>query len=73
MDRFKYCTVKVDANKVKRLIMFFYGSLTAYCLQNGITRTRLYFILNKPHSSKDAKCLQDLAKNLKTSIGDILE
>ena len=73
MDRFKYCNVKVDADKVKRLIMYHYGSLTAYCLKNGITRTRLYFILNRPHQTKDAKCLQDLANNLHTSIDNILD
>ena len=73
MARFDRCLVKVDENKTKRLIMFKYGSMTAYCIQNGIARSRLYQVLSLPHYDKKSKCLQDLAKNLGVDVEELLK
>ena len=72
MERFKNCSVKLDENKVIRLTCFIYGSVSAYCLREKISRARFYFILRNPHLSKNEECLQKLAKNLKTNIDEII-
>lgn len=72
MQRYKRCAIKIDKEYVKRHILFKYGSLAKYCKENHISRTRLWVILSKPHSSINEKCLQELVNNLGLSISNIL-
>ena len=72
MERFKNCNVRLDENKVIRHTCFIYGSVTAYCLREKISRARFYFILRNPHLSKNEECLQKLANNLKVNIDEII-
>lgn len=72
MERYSRCLVIVDAEKVNRLIKFKFNTIEAYLQKYSISRQRLWDILNRPHSSKNAKCLQDLANNLEVSIDTIL-
>lgn len=72
MNRFKNCMIKLDKDKVIRLVNFKYGSVKQYAKENGISRVRFYQIINEPHLSKDAESLQKLASNLEVSIETIL-
>lgn len=72
MNRFKRCNVKVDENKVIRLTCFHYGSVSAYCIREKISRARYYYILKYPHLSESEESLQKLARNLKVNIKEIL-
>ena len=72
MERFKRCGIRLDKEKVIRLVNFKYGSVKKYAKENGISRVRFYQILNEPHLSKDAESLQKLASNLQVSIETIL-
>lgn len=73
MERFKKCVIRLDRDKVIRLINFKYGSVKQYAKEHGISRVRFYQILNEPHLSKDVECLQKLASNLEVSIQKILK
>lgn len=74
MGRNKFsANIKVDKNKVIRLTLFFYGSVRAYCRREKISTARYYEILNVTHASTDVECLKTLAKNLKTTVGEIIE
>ena len=73
MERFKKCVIRLDKDKVIRLVNFKYGSVKQYAKEQGISRVRFYQILNEPHLSKDVECLQILASNLKVSIDEILK
>lgn len=72
MERFKRCNVKLDENKVIRLTCFHYGSVSAYCIREKISRARFYQIVTWPHLSEDEESLQKLARNLKVNIKEIL-
>ena len=69
----KKAFIKVDQEKVKRLAKFKFGTIENYLKYAGISRMRFWYVLNQPHTSKNIKCLQDLAKNLEISIDTILE
>ena len=73
MERFKKCVIRLDRDKVIRLVNFKYGSVKQYAKEHGISRVRFYQILNEPHLSKDVECLQNLASNLEVSIQEILK
>lgn len=64
--------IKVDKEKINRLVKFKYGTIEKYLKEAGISRMRYWQVLNQPHLSKEVKCLQDLAKNLDVSIETIL-
>lgn len=72
MERYKRCKVIVNGALVKREIIYKYGSITKYCKYAGISQVRFWEIINTPHFSKDAKCLQRLAQDLDLSIDKIL-
>ena len=65
--------VRVDKNEVIKLTCFFYGSVRAYCQREKISSARYYEILNVTHASTEVECLKTLAKNLKTTVGEIIE
>ena len=73
MERFKKCEIRLDKNKVIRLVNFKYGSVKIYAKEKGISRVRFYQIVNQPHLSKNVECLQNLAKDLEVSIDEILK
>ena len=72
MERFKKCVIRLDRDKVIRLVNFKYGSVKQYAKEHGISRVRFYQILNEPHLSKNVESLQKLASNLDVSIETIL-
>ena len=72
MERFKRCAIRLDKEKVIRLVNFKYGSVKKYAKEHGISRVRFYQILNEPHLSKNVESLQKLASNLDVSIETIL-
>ena len=72
MERFKRCEIRLDKEKVIRLVNFKYGSVKKYAKENGISRVRFYQIINEPHFSKYAESLQKLAESLQVSIETIL-
>lgn len=72
MNRYKKCSVRVNKELVKRLIVWKYGSIKNYFTQLGISKMRFWQIMNQPHLSKDVKCLQQLANDLELSIDEIL-
>ena len=73
MERFKKCSIKLDKDKVNRLVKFKYGTIENYLKKEGITRMRFWQILNQPHLSKDVECLQNLASKLDVNIQEILK
>lgn len=73
MERYKKCKIRVNKELVKREVLYKYGSITNYCKKHSISLVRYYEIVNTPHNSVDAKCLQELSQNLNLSIYDILE
>lgn len=72
MERFKKCAIQVDKAAVIRRIKFNYGSVSGYAKQKGISRQRLYGIINSPHVSKDVECLKELAYDLGVKIEEII-
>ena len=68
----KRAAIKLNKEQVNRLVRFKFGTIENYLKACKITRMRYWQILNKPHLSKDVKCLQDLANNLEVSIEEIL-
>ena len=72
MARYKNCVIRLNKDKVIRLVNFKYGSVSKYAKEKGISRMRFYQIINEPHLTKDAECLQKLASNLDVSIETIL-
>ena len=72
MQRYKICKYRVNKEKVKRYIVFKYGSMKNYCENFNISKMRLWQIITKPHLSIDVNCLQNLAKKLDLSIDEIL-
>ena len=72
MERFKNCTVRVNKDYVKRLVLFKFGSIKNYCHFADISRVRFWKIVNQPHLSKNEECLQKLASYLQVSIDTIL-
>lgn len=66
-------TVRLDKEKVIRLVKFKFGDVCKYCEFAGISRMRFYAVLNRVYCSKDRKSLQDLADNLNESIETILQ
>ena len=73
MERYKNCVIRLDRDKVIKLVNFKFGSVKAYAKKYGISRVRFYQIVNKPHLSKDVECLRNLAVNLDVSIQEILK
>ena len=65
-------SIRVDKEKVNRLVKYKFGTIEKYLKEFGISRMRYWQVINKPHLSKEVKCLQDLAKNLDVSIETIL-
>lgn len=72
MARFKNCVIRLNKEKVIRLVKYKFGSVEQYSKQNDISRVRFYQIINQPHLTKDAECLQKLSSNLEVSIETIL-
>lgn len=72
MQRYKKCTIRVNKELVKREIIYKYGSVTRYCRFVKISQVRFWEILRTPHLSKQAECLQRLARDLNLSIDTIL-
>ena len=72
MERFKNCSIRVNKEKVKRLVLYRFGSVKNYCHFADISRTRFYQIINAPHLSKNEECLQKLSHYLQVSIEEIL-
>lgn len=72
MDRYKNCNIRLNRDLVIRHICFNYGSVTNYCKVVGLSRSRFYTIVSKPHFSENEKCLQKLSRDLGLSIYDML-
>ena len=72
MDRYKKCSIKLNKELVKRHVLFKFGSIKNYCEFAEISRVRFWQIVNKPHLTKEEKCLQTLASNLEISIDKII-
>ena len=72
MERYKKCTIRVNKDFVKRRVQYLFGSIGNYCKEADISRVRFWEIVNTPHLSKDAECLQKLARFLRVSIDEIL-
>ena len=72
MSRFQKCNIKVNKAFVKREIIYRFRTVTNYCKLHGISRMRLWQILNNPHSKEDVESLQKLAQSLDLSIQQIL-
>lgn len=72
MERYKRCAIRVNKELVKREVIYKFGSITKYCDYCCISRTRFWEIVNKPHLSKEALCLRQLARDLNLSVEDIL-
>lgn len=64
--------VVLDKEKVNRLVKYKYGTIEAYLKKFHLTRMRFWQILNRPHLTKDVKCLKDLADNLNINIDEVL-
>lgn len=73
MERYRRCNIKLNREFILKNIRYNYRSVAFYCRVVGISRSRFYEILSKPHFSENEKCLQDLSKNLGLSIYDMLE
>ena len=71
MSRFRNCKVKVDKDKVIRLVCYRYKSVANYCRRKPISRARFYEILSTPHRSPIEKCLLELSWDLGVCITDI--
>ena len=72
MERYKKCSVKLNKEKVLREVRYMYGNVHNYCAYAKISTVRFYEIINTPHQSKNAPCLQKLAHLLNTSIDTML-
>ena len=72
MERYKKCTIRVNKDFVKRRVQYLFGSIGNYCHYADISRVRFWEIVNTPHLSKEAECLQKLANYLQVSIDEIL-
>ena len=68
MERYRRCKVYVDADKVKRLAYFHYGSIKELLVDLGYSRQRYQKIVNCPHRSMQEECLLKIAKCLMTKV-----
>ena len=64
--------IRLNKDLVNKLVKYKYGTIEAYLQANKLTRMRFWQVLNRPHLTKDTKCLQDLARNLEVNIEEIL-
>lgn len=68
MERYKNCYICVDAEHVKRLAQFHYGSIKEFLKDLGYSRQRYWEIVSCPHRSMQEECLQKIAKCLGTKV-----
>ena len=68
MERYKRCHVYVDAEHVKRLAQYHYGSIKEFLKDLGYSRQRYYKIVKKPHRSDSEACILKIAKCLGTQV-----
>lgn len=68
----KRAKIILDKDKVNKLVKGKFGTIENYLKYAGITRMWYWQILNRPHLTRDTKCLQDLSRNLEVSIDTIL-
>lgn len=68
MERYKRCHVYVDAEHVKRLAQYHYGSIKEFLKDLGYSRQRYYKIVKNPHRSADEECIKKIAKCLGTQV-----
>ena len=71
MERYKNCHVYVDADAVKRLAQYHYGSIKEMLKKLGYSRQRYNIIVSKPHFSANEQCLIKIAKCLRVDIKNI--
>lgn len=71
MERYKRCRVYVDADHVKRLAQYHYGSIEQMLKTLGYSRQRYYQIVLRPHASANEKCILQLAECLHTKVTTI--
>lgn len=65
------CTIMVDKDTVKRLIKFQYGTVANFASKYGVSRMRLWQIVNEPHVSADNPSIKKLARMLMTTTRSI--
>ena len=68
MQRYKNCKVWVDAEHVKRLAQYHYGSIKEMLKDLGYSRQRYQEIVSKPHAHIDVECIKKIAKCLYTKV-----
>lgn len=68
MQRYRNCNVYVDAEHVKRLAQFHYGSIKEMLVDLGYSRQRYNKIVSTPHRSTEEECLIKIAKCLGTKV-----
>ena len=71
MERYKRCKVYVDADHVKRLAQYHYGSIEEMLKVLGYSRQRYYQIVLRPHATATEKCIVQLAECLGTKVSII--
>lgn len=64
--------IKLDANKVVRLINQKFGGVTEYCRKTGSNRWYFYDVLKKRHRNAHIKSIEKIAKNLNVSVEEIV-
>ena len=72
MERFKRCTVKVNKEKVIRLVKYKYGDVKAFCKELNVSRQRFYEVINTPHLSKESYALEKISKALDVDVEELL-
>lgn len=68
MQRYRNCKIYVDAEYVKRLAQYHYGSIKELLLDLGYSRQRYNKIISTPHRSINEECLLKIAKCLMTKV-----
>ena len=72
MQRYKKCVIRLNKEKVLREVRYKFGNVKNYCYYAHISTVRFYEIINTPHLTKEAPCLQKLTSLLQVSIDTIL-
>lgn len=68
MQRYRNCNVYVDAEHVKRLAQYHYGSIKEMLKDLGYSRQRYNKIVSTPHRSTEEESLIKIAKCLGTKV-----
>ena len=72
MDKYIDCRIRLDANKIVRLINEKFGGVTAYCKKFSANRFYFYDVLRKPHRNKHIRSITSIAERLGVEVDEII-